>query len=107
MALFDPGKMAVYRHARHHTCAVHALLKAAGEWRSGKRLHYLMIAKGSTWESWAHTDSLVDFGLVPADAIAEARDAQRQITALLITTIRSLETELRTPPNPDHRKQEF
>jgi four helix bundle protein len=121
MARFDPEKMAVYRLARQHNRAVHALittadtrgfadlvaqlrrsctsipanvLEAAGEWRSGKRLHYFMIAKGSTWESWAHTDSMVDFGLVPPKTIAEVRGLQGQITALLITTIRRLEAEL-------------
>ena len=110
--------MAAYRLAREHNRAVSALiamadtrgfadlvaqlrrscvsipanlLEATGEWRLGKRLHYLMIAKGSTWESWAHTDSMVDFGLVPPDAIAEVRALQGQITALLITTIRRLE----------------
>lgn len=120
MGRFDPEKMAVYRLARQHNRAVHDLLKtvdtrgfaglvgqlrsssisipanlleAAGEWRPGKRLHYLMIAKGSTWESWAHTDSMVDFGLVRKSAIAEVRGLQGQITALLITTIRNLETE--------------
>lgn len=70
------------------------LLEAAGEWRLGKRLHYLMIAKGSTWESWAHIDSMVDFGLVQKFAIAEVRDVQNQITALLITTIRNLEAQM-------------
>jgi hypothetical protein len=50
-----------------------------------------MIAKGSTWECWAHTDSMVDFGLVPESAIKEVRNLQNQITALLITTIRRLE----------------
>jgi four helix bundle protein len=120
MARFDPEKMAVYRLARQHSRAVRALLRmadtrgfadlvgqlrssstsipanlleAAGEWRPGKRLHYLMIAKGSTWESWAHTDSMVDFGLVRESAITEVRALQGQITALLITTIRNLETE--------------
>lgn len=67
------------------------ILEAFGEWRPGKRLHYLMIAKGSTWESWAHTDSMVDDGLVPPAAIAEVRNVQQQISALLITTIRNLE----------------
>lgn len=120
MARFDPEKMAVYRLARQHTRAVRALLagantrgfadlvnqlrraassitanilEASGEWRPGKRAHYLMIAKGSTWESWAHTDGLVDFGLVPEAAIAEVRDLQNQITALLITAIRNIEAE--------------
>ena len=120
MAQFDPEKMAVYRLARQHNRAVHALLEtantrgfaelvgqlrsssisipanlleAAGEWRPGKRLHYLMIAKGSTWESWAHIDSMVDFGLVRKSAIGEVRALQGQITALLITTIRNLEAE--------------
>jgi four helix bundle protein len=90
MAKFDPERMAVYRLAREHTRAVHMLtdtvpargfadlinqlrraaasipanvLEAAGEWRVGKRLNYLMIAKGSTCECWAHTDSLVDSAL--------------------------------------------
>ncbi|MGH7552327.1 MAG: four helix bundle protein [Longimicrobiales bacterium] len=120
MARFDPERLAVYRLARQHTRAVHALLQRAnlrgfsdlasqlhestvsipanileamGEWRPRKRLHYLMIAKGSTWESWAHTDSMVDFRLVSEAAIAEAREVQGQITALLITTIRNLERE--------------
>src|SRR5687767_11453454 len=102
--------MAVYRLARRHSRAVQELIKSAdtrgfsglisqlrdsaasipanvleasGEWRPGKRLNYLMIAKGSTWESWAHTDTMVDFGLVQPPAIADVRDAQRQITALL------------------------
>jgi four helix bundle protein len=128
MGRFDPERMAVYRLARQHSRAVHALLEtadrhgfsdlvnqlrrstasipanvleSAGEWRTRKRLHYLMIAKGSTWESWAHTDSLVDFGVVRKTAIVEVRDAQNQITALLITTIRRLEAEVsrthRTP----------
>ena len=135
MARFDPEKMAVYRLARVHSRAVDALIKAAntrgfadligqlrrstasipanilesaGEWRTGKRVHYLMIAKGSTWESWAHTDSMVDFGLVPKAAIAAARDAQGQITALLISTIRNLEAQLAAeeeppPPSPPPR----
>lgn len=118
VAWFDPEKMAVYRLARQHSRAVRSLiqraeargyadlvsqlrrsaasipanlLEASGEWRQRKRLHYLMIAKGSTWDSWAHTDSMVDFGLLGADDVAEVRDLQRQITALLITTIRNLE----------------
>jgi four helix bundle protein len=111
--------MAVYRVARLHTRAVRALLEdaavrgysdlvgqlrsaaasipanileAAGKWRLGKRLNYLMIAKGSTWECWAHTDSLVDFGIATEADNVEARDLQDQITALLITTIRDLES---------------
>lgn len=121
MALFDPEKVALYRLARRHTRAVHGLiqdadtrghadlinqlrrsaasipanvLEAMGEWRPGKRLNYLMIAKGSTWECWAHTDAMVDCGLAPATAIADVRDLQRQITALLITSIRNLETDI-------------
>lgn len=70
------------------------ILEAVGEWRPRKRLHHLMIAKGSTWESWAHTDTMVDLGLVPTDAIKEVRHLQGQITALLITTIRNLEAQL-------------
>jgi four helix bundle protein len=123
MGTFDPEKMAVYRLARQHSRAMHRLLataktrgfsdlinqlrrstasipanllEAAGEWLPKKRLNYLMIAKGSTWESWAHTDSLVDFGLVRKSAITEIRDIQNQITALLITTIRKLAAQLRT-----------
>lgn len=123
MAKFDPdGRMAVYRLSRRHSRAVRVLiekadgrghadliaqlrrsaasipanvLEAAGEWRPRKRLHYLRIAKGSTWESWAHTDTMVDFGVVRDDDIVEVRRMQDQITALLITTIRALETELK------------
>jgi four helix bundle protein len=116
--------MAVYRLAREHSRAVCSLihrakvrgyadlvsqlrrsaasipaniLEATGEWRQRKRLHYLMIAKGSTWECWAHSDSMVDFDLARAEDVAEVRDLQRQITALLITTIRNLEAG--TPAN--------
>jgi four helix bundle protein len=118
LGVFDPDRIAVNRLARAHNRAVHRLLakaytrgyadlvyqlrrsaasipanilEATGEWRSGKRLNYLMIAKGSVWESWAHVDSLVDLGTVGLADIAEVRDLQNQITALLITTIRNLE----------------
>lgn len=130
MAVFDPEKMAVYRLARLHTREVQALLgnanmrgfadltnqlrrctaslpanilESCGEWRRGKRLNYLMIAKGSAWEAWAHVDALVDFGLVPHARIERVRDLQQQITALLITTIRTLEAERsarKHPPTP-------
>ena len=120
MALFDPEKMAVYRLMREHTRAIKELidgadtrgfsdlvnqtrrsttsmpanlLEAAGEWRPGRRLHYLMISKGSTWETWAHVDSMVDFGLVEECQTTRVRSLQKQITALLITTIRNLEAE--------------
>ncbi len=133
MARFDPERMAVYRLARRHSRAVYDLLEAAdtrgysdlvsqlrgsaasipanvleaaGEWRPGKRLNYLMIAKGSTWESWAHTDTLVDFGVVPKAAIGDVRDAQGQITALLIATIRRLEAVLsRSGPRARRRDE--
>lgn len=122
MGSFDPEKMAVYRLARQHSRGVRALIETAdtrgfadlvsqirssaasipanileghGDWRLKKRVNYLAIAKGSVWESWGHTDSFVDFGLVPFEAIHELRDLQNQITALLITTIRNLESELR------------
>lgn len=129
VALFDPEKVALYRLARRHTRAVHRLirhaqtrghadlidhlrrsaasipanvLEAMGDSRPGKRLNYLMIARGSTWECWAHTDAMVDCGLVPATAIADVRDLHRQITALLIASIRNLEAETarkaRRPP---------
>lgn len=121
MARFDPEKLALYRLARRHTRAVQSLiqdasarghgdlvnqlrrsaasipanvLEAMGEWRLGKRLSYLMIAKGSTWECWAHTDSMVDWGLIPEAAIAHVRDLQRQMTGLLITSIRNLEADI-------------
>lgn len=121
MAVFDPEKLAVYRLAREHSREVrrlidgaetrgHAdlinqlrrstasipanLLEAAGEWRNGKRLNYLMIAKGSTWECWAHADSLVDLGVVQPADIADVRRLQGEITALLITTIRALEANM-------------
>ena len=119
MSVFDPDRIAVYRLARAHSRAVHTLLariqtrghadlinqlrrstasipanilEAMGEWRPGKRLHYLLIAKGSVWESWAHVDSLVDLALVDIPSIAEIRDLEGQMTALLITTVRNLET---------------
>jgi four helix bundle protein len=125
VARFEPEKMAAYRLAREHNRAVHALtasvrargfsdlisqlrrsaasipaniLEAAGEWRVGKRLNYLMIAKGSTCECWAHVDSLQDFGVVRADAAARARELQNQIVALLIVTIRNLESESISDP---------
>ena len=129
MALFDPEKLAVYRLARAHTRAVHELirrantrgfgdvvnqlrrctssipanvLEAMGEWRPGKRVHYLSIAKGSTWEAWAHTDCMIDFGMVQPLAIQDVRELQKQITVLLITTIRNLEQNVqRGRDNPD------
>src|SRR5262245_61334032 len=128
MARFDPEKIAVYRLARQHSRAVRMLLnnantrgyadlvsqlrrstasipanvlEAAGEWRPGKRLHYLMIAKGSACECWAHVDSMVDLGLVTEEDIREVRNLQRQIIALLITTIKNVEAEwARTSPSP-------
>ena len=36
----------------------------------------------------------MDFGIVPQPAITEVRDAQNQITALLIAMIRNLEAEM-------------
>jgi len=120
MAKFDPERMAVYRLARVHSRAIEMLLRkartrgysdlvnqlrratasipanlleAAGEWRPRKRLNYLMIARGSTWECWAHTDTLVDFGIANRSDIAAVRDAQNQITSLLIATIRNLESQ--------------
>lgn len=72
------------------------LLEAMGEWRPGKRLLYMGIAKGSTWECWAHVDTLLDFGLIDLQAAAPVRDKQRQITALLITTIRNLEAQIKS-----------
>jgi four helix bundle protein len=122
VARFDPEKMASYRVAREHSRAVHEMLQqaetrgfsdlvgqlyrsaasipanileATGEWRAGKRLNYLMIAKGSAWESWAHTDTLIDFGLVQPRDTDRVRGLQEQITALLITTIRRLEQDVR------------
>ena len=120
MGLFDPERLAIYRLAREHNRAVHSLircsrtrgysdlvvqyrrsvtsipanvLEAMGEWRLGKRLHYFCIAKGSTWESWAHTDSFVDFELAPEEAILDVRNLQKQMTAVLITSIRNLEAQ--------------
>jgi four helix bundle protein len=121
MARFDPEKIAVYALARRHNRCLAALiaaidtrgqsdlvaqvrasaasipaniLEATGEWRDGKRLHYLMIAKGSTWESWAHIDTMVDFGIAGRHQIADIRALQNQITALLITMVRNLETRI-------------
>lgn len=119
MARFDPEKMAVYSLARQHNRAVRVLLngadtcgfgdlvgqfrasavsipanilEAAGEFRPGKRLNYLMIAKGSTCESWAHADSMVDFGLAKTSDVAEVRNLQSRINALLTSTILALES---------------
>ena len=83
----------VHQYRRSVTSIPANVLEAMGEWRPGKRLHYFSIAKGSMWESWAHTDSFVDFELASPDAITEVRDFQRQMTALLITSIRNLEAE--------------
>ena len=120
MGRFDPEKTAAYRLARQHSKAIRELLNGAdtrgfadvvaqlrrsavsipanvleayGEWRPGKRLHYLMIAKGSAWESWAHVDSMVDFGLIQQSATVKVRDLQNQISAVLIATIRNVEAE--------------
>jgi len=126
---FDPERMAVYRLAREHTRAVRAFLDAAetkgysglvqqlrdstasvpanilegrGDWRPGKQHHYYCIAKGSVMESWAHADTMVDFGLLGEDAAEyhEVRDKQHQIVALLITMVRDLETRMEAADNP-------
>jgi four helix bundle protein len=121
MAHFDPERMAVYRLAREHTRVIRALLErantrgysdlvdqtrraaasitanileAGGEWTPRKRAHYFRLAKGSTWECWAHIDTLVDFQLAPEREIARARDLQRQITALLLTSIHNAEASI-------------
>jgi four helix bundle protein len=52
------------------------ILEGFGEWRPGKRLNYLMIAKGSTFESWAHADTMVDFGIVPENAVEHVHALQ-------------------------------
>lgn len=98
MAYFDPEKMAVRGFVdlvdqirRSATSITANVLEAGGEWRPGKRAHYFMIAKGSAWETWAHTDSFVDVGLIPEPEVAEVRALQNEITALLITSIRNLE----------------
>ena len=121
MAYFEPEKMAVYRLARQHTRAIHSLIKLArtrgfsdlvnqlrrsttsipanileayGEWHPGKRMNYLLIAKGSTWESWGHCDSFVDFQLVDPERVVEVHNLQKiKIAALLVTTIRNLEDQ--------------
>ena len=117
---FDPQKLAVYRLAREHTRAIHKLvsstntkgfsglvsqlresvasipanvLEAFGEWQPGKRLNYLSIAKGSTWESWGHLDTMVDFNLITQSAADEVHAIQHQITSLLVTMIRKLEEQ--------------
>jgi four helix bundle protein len=129
MALFDPERVAVYRLARQHNRAVHKMLRTAntrgfadavnqlrraamsipantlealGEWRVGKRLNYFQIAKGSAWESWAHTDSLVDFGVLRLADTAEVRELQNQITALLITSVRKLEEQTDSDGTKEH-----
>jgi four helix bundle protein len=129
MTVFDPEKLTVYRLARQHSREVRRLiegadtrgfadlvsqlrrstasipanlLEAAGEWRNGKRLNYMMIAKGSTWECWAHADSMVDLGVVQPSDIVEVRRLQGEITALLIATIRALEAD--TEPDKARRQ---
>jgi four helix bundle protein len=120
---FDPEKMAVYRLAREHTRAVRDFLAAAetrgfsdlvrqlrestasvpanilegnGAWTPAERAHYFRIARGSVMESWAHADTMVDFGLIDEDPpeCNAVRDKQHQIVALLTTTILALEKEL-------------
>jgi four helix bundle protein len=132
MACFEPERIAAYAVAREHTRAVRALIDAAGprghadllaqlrgsaasipanileatgEWRTGKRLNYLMIAKGSTLESWAHVDTMVDFRIVPQDQTAEVRQLQTRITAILIRTIRNLEAEAQAVRSGPRTKQ--
>jgi four helix bundle protein len=124
--------MAGYQLAREHSRAVRVLIDAAsaagfadlvtqfrksaasipanilegfGEWRPGKRLNYLMIAKGSTFESWAHADTMVDFGLLPESAVEEVHVLQGRLNGLLIKTIRAVEAEsvrstLKRKPEP-------
>ena len=65
-------------------------------------MHYLCIAKGSTLESWAHVDCMVDFDLISQNAIREVRDLQGQISALLMTMIRNLEPEAAKETSPDN-----
>jgi four helix bundle protein len=134
MAKFDPDRIAAYRLAREHTREVHKLIaraktrghadlikqyrKAAasvsanilegiGDARPAKRLNYFMVAKGSAYESWAHTDSLLDLGLVQESAIQPVRNIQNQIAAVLITSIRNLEAELVDRPGHSSVPSEF
>lgn len=44
-------------------------------------------------ECWGHTDSFVDFGLAPENAIAGIRDLENQLIALLTTMIRNARAE--------------
>lgn len=116
---YDPEDLAVYRLARRHTRVIAGLLKTAdtrgygeqvdnlrraaasipsnikegyGEYRPRKKAHYYQIAKASVTEAWGSLDNLVDFGCIEPAAIAEARDLQNQMIALLITMIRNLES---------------
>ena len=119
---FDPERLAVYRLAREHSRAVQRFLAAAetrghsalvkqlrdstasvpanilegnGDSRPGNQHHYFSIAKGSIMESWAHVDTIVDFGLIAEEAeeYSLVRDKQQQIVALLITMVRRLEVD--------------
>ena len=115
--VYDPERLAVYRLARRHTRAVRRLLAGArtrgyaalvgqtrrstasitgnikegfGEDTPGRKLQYYGYAKASVSETWGHIDNLVDFGCVAESAIAEVRDLQNQMMALLVTMIRNL-----------------
>jgi four helix bundle protein len=120
---YDPERLAVYRLARAHTRAVAALLEDAdartrgyadlvnqtrrstasipanikegyGAESPGSKLQYYGYAKASTTETWAHIDTLVDFECLSPASIAEVRDLQNQIIALLVTMIKNLKKNL-------------
>jgi four helix bundle protein len=116
---YDPMRLAVYRLARRHTRGMSELLARSstrghadlvddirrcvksitanikegyGEHRPAKKANFYLIAKASVTEAWGHTDSLVDFGIASPRDIAELRDLQNQIVALLVTMIRTQES---------------
>lgn len=118
---YDPERLTVYRLARAHTRAAAVLLSTAatrgfsdlvdqtrrsaasipanikegyGAESPRRKAQYYAYAKASTTEAWAHVDTLVDFGCTPPESIAEIRDLQNQIIALLVTMIRNLQEEL-------------
>jgi len=113
---YDPERLPAYRLAREHTRAIKALLDKAdtrgfsdlvnqirrstasipgnikegfGEESPGQKAHYYGIAKGSVSETWGHIDTLVDFGCVPETELAEARDLENQLIAVLWSMIKT------------------
>lgn len=95
---YDPERLTVYRLARAHTRAVAALLAAASTRGFSDLVDQTRRSTASmpasTTETWAHIDTLVDFGCTSPESIAEIRSLQNQIIALLVTMIKNLQEEI-------------